>query len=147
MGTVTRQKEELGSVGGSERVDRKLMDFQLALPGFDELQHGGNVQMFAGGGIFPEVGLGEFEQGGRGPQAVFLEVDECASKLDETLIECVLGAMTMREPELLQNFVGLKVKATVEAFKKAKIMGVQILSLATFDQGGDLVVFFGHEEA
>jgi len=40
--------------------------------------------------------------------------------------------------------VGFEVKAAVKTFKKAEIMGVQILSAAVFDKGGDFDVFFGH---
>ncbi len=130
---LTRQKVEFGSARGSERVYRELMGFQLVLPGFDELQYGGNVQMFEDGGIFLKVRLSEFEQGGGGTQAVFLQMDERARKLDEPLIKRMFGAMTVREPELLEDFVCLEEKTAIEAFKKAEVMGVQILSLAVFD--------------
>src|SRR5882724_1975254 len=61
---LARQEMEFGSAGGSEGVCRELARLQLGLPGFDEPQNGSDVQMFADGGIFLEVGLGEFEQGG-----------------------------------------------------------------------------------
>jgi len=144
METVTRQKVEFGGVGGSERVHRELVRFQLVLPGFNESEDGGDVQVFVNGGIFLEIGLGEFEQGSRGPQTVFLEVNERARKLDETLIERVFGAMPVRKPELFEDFVGFKVKAAVEAFKKAEIIGVQILPTARLDEGVNFGVFFGH---
>ncbi len=135
---------ELRNRGGSQRVQRELMSFQFALPGFNKLQDNGNIQMFVKGGIFLEIGPGEFEQGGRGSQAVFLEVDECAGKLDEALIKCVFGAMPVREPELLEDFVGFKVKTAVEAFKKAEVMSIQILPAKGFDEGGDFGVLIGH---
>jgi hypothetical protein len=119
----------------------------LASPGFDEPQDGGDIQMFVDGGIFLEVGLGEFEQGGRGSQTIFLQMHERPGKLDETLIEGVFRAVSVREPELFKDFVGFEVKSTVKAFKKAEIMGIQILSVAVFDEGGDLGNFFGHGEA
>jgi hypothetical protein len=135
---------EFGSVGGSERVYREWVSLQLALPGFNEPQDGGDIQMFVDGGIFPEVGLGEFEQRGRGPQTVFLQVDERTRKLNEALIEGMFRAMAVREPELFENFMGFEEKAAIEAFKKAEIMGIQILSVALFDKGDDLGIFFGH---
>jgi len=144
LGVVAGQKLEFGGVGGRERVYRKLVCLQPVLPGFNEPQNGGDIQMFVDGGIFLEVGLGEFEQGGRGPQAVFLQVDERARELNEALIEGMFSAVTVREPELFEHLVGFEVKTAVEAFKKAEIMGVQILSLAAFDEGGNFRVLFGH---
>jgi len=135
---------EFGGVGGRERVRGELMRLQPVLPGFNEPQNGGDIQMIVYGGIFLEVGLGEFEQGGRGPQAVFLQVDKRARELNEALIEGMFRAVAMREPELFEHLVGFEVKTAVEAFKKAEIMGVQILSLAVFDEGGNFGVFFGH---
>jgi hypothetical protein len=61
---LARQEMEFGSAGGSEGVYGELVRLQLGLPGFDEPQHGGNVQMFVNGRIFLEVGFGKFEQGG-----------------------------------------------------------------------------------
>ncbi len=71
-------------------------------------------------------------------------MDERARELNQALIEGVFRAVTVREPELFKDFVGFEVKATVKAFKKAEIMGVQILSAAVFDKGGDFGVLFGH---
>lgn len=100
--------------------------------------------MFVNGGIFLEVGPGEFEQGGRGAKPVLFQVNEPAGKLDEALIEGMFRAVTVGEPELFENFVGFEVKSAIEAFKKAEVMGVQILSVAAFDQGGDFDILFAH---
>jgi len=71
-------------------------------------------------------------------------MDERARKLDEALIEGVFRAMPVRKPELFEDFVGFEVKAAVKAFKKAEIVGIQILSVAALDEGGDFGVLFGH---
>src|SRR5258706_15504455 len=44
---LARQEMEFGSVCGSEGVCRELARLQLGLPGFDEPQNGGDVQMLA----------------------------------------------------------------------------------------------------
>ena len=73
-----------------------------------------------------------------------MEVNERARKLDETLIEGMFGAMPVREPELFKHFVGFEKKAVIEAFKKAEIIGVQILPTARLDEGVNFGVFFSH---
>lgn len=141
---IARQEMKLGGAGGSERVYRELLSLQLGLPGFDEPQNGGDVQMFVDGGIFLEVGLGEFKQGSRGPQTGFFQMHESPGKLDEALIEGMFWPVAVGKPELFEHFMGFEVKSAIEAFKKAEIMGVQILSVAVFDEGGDFGIFFGH---
>jgi hypothetical protein len=71
-------------------------------------------------------------------------VNKGTRKLDEALIEGVFRAMPVREPELFEHFMGFEVKSAIEALKKAEIVGVQILSVAALDEGGDFGVLFGH---
>jgi len=123
MDVVPSQQVEFGGVGGSERVRGELMRLQPVSPGFNEPQNSGNVKVFVYGGIFLEVGLGEFEQGGRGAQAVFLQVDERARQLNQPFIKQPIWLSPSREPKLFEHVVRFEVQALVETFKKGQILG------------------------
>ena len=118
-----------GFVAGGERIRFELCAFEPAQPivnqGADFL-HG---QPLVRGGIFFEVCVGQFEQGGGGAEPVLFQMDESARQLDEPFVEGAVRPVPLREPKLLQDIVSLKIELAVEALEIAKVMGVQGLSL------------------
>lgn len=71
-------------------------------------------------------------------------MDESASELDESFVEGIVWAVTISEPEFLQNIVRFKKEPTIEANEKAQIMRVEVLPPAFVDHGGDFCALFAH---
>ena len=101
--------------------------FEFSAPRMNESKDGRDVESLMDGGIFAKIGFGEVEQGGGGLEAVFLQMDKCAGKLDEALVEMVVaGPFALCEPEFLENVVGFVEKPAIEAIEIAEVIGREI---------------------
>lgn len=71
----------------------------------DEANYAKDIEAFMSGCIRLQVGPRQTEEGGGGFEAIFLEMDEGASELDERLEEVVVRAATFLEPEMFEDIV------------------------------------------
>jgi hypothetical protein len=91
-----------------------------------------------------KIGVGEFEQGGGGAEAVLFQVDEGAGKLNEAFVEGVIDPMAPGQPEFLQDVVRFEVELAVKALEISQVMRVEWLSLKLLDQLRNGAAFFTH---
>ncbi len=93
-----------------------------------------------------QIRLGELEQSGGRTRPIFLEMHERAGQLNQTFVEGVVWAGTIREPKLLKNIVSLEIQPAIEAFEKSEVMRVQALTLKLINDGRDGAALFAHEQ-
>jgi ParB family chromosome partitioning protein len=113
-------------------------------PGFDEVQDDGKVEVFVKRRIFLKIRPGKLEEGRGGTEPVFLQVDEGAGELDHTFVKGIVWALSVGEPKLFEDVVGLIEQALVETDEIAEVMGVEVLAAITFDEGGDFAALLAH---
>ena len=95
-------------------------------------------------GIFFEVGMGQFEQGGGGLRMIFLQMHKRAGELNQPLVKRAVRTVLVLQPDVFEDFVRLVKKLVVETVKKADVMLVEFVSLVLFHQRGDAFVFATH---
>jgi len=100
--------------------------------------------MFVEGGIFIEIGQGEFEQGGGGLRVVSLQVHKRAGQLDQPFEKIAVRATAVAEPEVLQHFMGLIKKLMIETVEIAEIMRVQFLTVMPGSHPGNAFALAAH---
>lgn len=59
------------------------------------------------------------------PAPRLLDVDKCASELDEAFIEKVFGPASFGQPKLFKHFVRLEKELLVEALKESQVMSIE----------------------
>lgn len=91
-----------------------------------------------------QVRLGKFEQCRRRAEPVFLQMNESARQLDQTFVKGIVRPLPACQPEFLQNIMRFVEQPLIEACKITEIMGVQILSVAILDQGGNFWALLAH---
>jgi len=69
---------------------------------------------------------------------------ESAGKLDQSLIEEIVGFPPLRQPQHLQYLMGLEKKLLIETFKKAQVMRVEIPTFKGLKDGSDPGAFVAH---
>jgi hypothetical protein len=117
-----------------------------AKPIFNEGKHAAHIQLLVKRGILPEIGAGQFEESRGGTRAVFLQVNEGASQLNESFVEVSIGPVAIGQPEFLQNFMSLEEELPIEAFEEAEIVRVQMLPAARVDERLDAGRLFAHSQ-
>ena len=80
------------------------------------------------GWVFAQVGLCQFEEGGRRARAVFLQVNKRAGQLDQAFVKQTIRTLSLGQPKLLENFVGFKKKLPVETVEIAEVMSIEVLA-------------------
>src|SRR5207249_7479532 len=68
-------------------------------------------------------------------------------KLDETLVEGIVGAAPLGEPQLFEHVVRFVKQPPVEALEVAQVAGVQVTALAALDQRGNLPALLAHRKS
>ena len=77
-------------------------------------------------------------------QAVFLQMNKCARKLDESLVKISIRAVAVGQPQIFQHVVRLVKKLAVEAVEIAEVMRVEFPSTEGFDHRGNARAFVTH---
>jgi hypothetical protein len=131
-------------VAGDQWVAFEIAGLQSLQPIADEGADAVNTQMIVQRGVFFEIGVGKFEEGGGGAEAVFLQVNKGAGELDQAFVEGVIRAAALGEPEFFQDIVRFKIKAAVEAFEITEVVGVEFPPLELLDYCCDGAAFFAH---
>jgi hypothetical protein len=129
----------------AEGVGFKVVPFQAGKPKGNECKNGGHGEALVCAGVWAEVRAGQFEQGGRGAQPVFLQMDECARQLNEPLVEIAVGPVTVIEPKLLQNIVGLIKLSAIEAVEITLVKWVKPAIGGLTDHARNSFSFVAHQ--
>ena len=85
------------------------------------------------GWIFFEINLRELEHGGSRSQPVLLQMHECTSELDETLVKVTIRTLPVSQPKIFQHIMRLVKLLTIE---QHKIAGITRVHPATDEGGG-----------
>ena len=114
-----------------QRIDRKIIHFQLISPMIDHMENTRLFHAVVGFRIFFEITSGHPHElvGGAqtgtsgGPLGIFVhsEVHKTARQLNEGLIKVRIGLPARLQPQILQHIVGLIKIAGIEAFEVAEI--------------------------
>ena len=75
------------------------------------------------GGVTRQICPRQFEERGCRTGPALLQMHKRPRKLDQPLVECPVGAMSVRQPKFFQNVMGFVEQLLVEAFQIAKEMG------------------------
>jgi hypothetical protein len=88
----------------------------------DQAKHAPHIQTFMVGREPLQVGPGQSKQrqGGTGP--VLLEVHEGSCQLNQALVKRAGWMAPLRQPQLLEDFVGLEEALLVEALEVAQVL-------------------------
>jgi hypothetical protein len=78
--------------------------------------------------VLGQVSLRQLEKRGRWLQTVLLQMDESSRKLDETLVEISICAVSVWQPEMFEDIVRLVKFLFVEQLKVACIAGINALA-------------------
>ena len=87
--------------------------------------------------ILFQIGFREIEQRDSRAWPIFLQMNKRAGELNQAAVKVTIGLMALWEPQFFQNLVCFKIHSAVEALKEAKVMRIESLAAAAFDQRGD----------
>ncbi len=73
-------------------------------------------------------------------------MNERAGELDQTLIEGIVGAVAVNEPEVFKDFVGFEIAALIEADEEAEIMGLETLAMTIPGEVCNVLVLLAHRK-
>lgn len=114
-----------------QRIDSKIIQFQLITPLIDELENNHQIQAVVSFRIFFEITPGHPHElvGGAqtgtsgGPFGIFVhsQVHKTACQLNERLIKVRIGLPARLQPQILQHIVGLIKFTGIEALKVTEI--------------------------
>lgn len=113
-------------------------------PASDQLLQARQIQMLMFARIFVQIGLRQLEQRRRRAKPVFLQMHKCARELDKSLVKISIRSVALRQPKIFQNVVGLVKFLTVEQFKIAAVMRIQIPVTELPDHGGYAFALAAH---
>ena len=99
----------------------------------NECEHVLQLQRFVNRGIGFQVRFREFEQSRRRPEPAFLEMNESARQLDESLVKRVVRLTPLSQPEFFQDIVRFIKKLAIETLEVPEIMRVQFPPPESFD--------------
>ncbi len=118
---------------------------QAGHPILDQGEDVVDPQVLMKGGVLLEVGVGEFEKSEGGSEAVLFQMHEGAGELYQAFIKIPVGGVPLREPHFLEDIVGFKIKAAIEALEVSEVMRVQRLPAELLNDAGDFCAFFAHQ--
>ena len=75
---------------------------------------------------------------------MLLQMDKRTRELNEALVEGEVRSLSICQPQFLQHVMRLVEKSAVETLEVAEVVGIQVVTLAPFDQGGDLCALPAH---
>lgn len=127
-----------------KRVFREGLRLKPDQPCFDQRQNLREIELLMNAGILAEIGLGEFEQGGRRTQPFLLEMDIRACQLDQTFVKISIGPVAVGEPEFLQNIMSFIKLLPIETIKIPQVMRVVTGPGKSRDPFGDFSALFAH---
>lgn len=133
-----------GRIVRCERIFCKIVRFQFAQPFFNQRKRPRDAQSVVLGGIFLKVRPGQLEQRRGRTEPVLLQMNKRTGQLNEALVKGMIRAVPVRQPERFENIMRLVKEALIEALEITKIMRVQILPAAVFDESRDFCAFFAH---
>jgi hypothetical protein len=128
----------------NERVFLIVPFREFLLPGSDKVEDLRNIEALVFLWVFREVVFSKGKEAVRGFEPVLLEMDERAGELNQAFVKVTMRPFAIRKPEFFEDIVGFVIELLIEEHEIAEIMGIEFVSSAAFDQGGNLCAFVAH---
>ena len=91
-----------------------------------------------------QIGAGELEQRGGGPQVVSLQMYERAGQLNQAFVKSTVRAVFVVEPQMFQYLMGLVEKLFVKAMKITEVVRVEFSVIEFLNHRGDAFALAAH---